>query len=215
MPIQCTCSECGATFYRPPSNLRTTTPCCSRTCQNARLGKKHLGVPRIGAPDPIFNADNLTARIPLHDALGVVRAYTVIDASDAQWARQWRWCLSHGRAVRNHNADGAKYMVYLHRELLGLPHRTSLPVVDHIDRNPLNNRRLNLRAIAKGDNSQNVPSRSASGYRGVSFHRQSGRWRARIKTKGIEHHLGLFATAEEAAKAARMGRSRLLPFSTD
>jgi hypothetical protein len=42
---------------------------------------------------------------------------------------------------------------------------------------------------------------SSSQYRGVGFHTQRGKWRARIKTRGTETHLGLFDTEEAAAKA--------------
>ena len=41
---------------------------------------------------------------------------------------------------------------------------------------------------------------NTSGYRGVSRH-VSGKWQAEIKTNGVRTYLGLFSTAEEAAKA--------------
>lgn len=41
---------------------------------------------------------------------------------------------------------------------------------------------------------------NSSGYRGVTYHRQSGKYRAYINVKGKQRHLGLFDTAEEAAK---------------
>ena len=41
---------------------------------------------------------------------------------------------------------------------------------------------------------------NTSGYRGVSRH-TSGKWQAEIKTNGVRTYLGLFSTAEEAAKA--------------
>jgi len=43
--------------------------------------------------------------------------------------------------------------------------------------------------------------RNSSGFRGVSFIKRSGRWRASVKQGGKPKHLGCFTTAIEAAKA--------------
>jgi hypothetical protein len=74
---------------------------------------------------------------------------------------------------------------------------------DHKDRNGLNNRRDNLRPATKGQNGANrpLPSNNVSGYKGVSFHKATGRWRAYITVEGKKRHLGLFADPIDAAKA--------------
>ncbi len=43
--------------------------------------------------------------------------------------------------------------------------------------------------------------RGRSRYKGVAFHRRSGRWLARIQILGVRHNLGYFATEEQAARA--------------
>ena len=74
--------------------------------------------------------------------------------------------------------------------------------IDHIDRNPRNNRWSNLRA-APTQRQQNWNQRrrkdNASGFRGVDQFR--GRYRAQIKAPGIVRHLGVFDTIEEASAA--------------
>ncbi len=40
-----------------------------------------------------------------------------------------------------------------------------------------------------------------SGYRGVNYHKAHQKWQASIQRDGKRQHLGLFATAEEAAMA--------------
>lgn len=74
--------------------------------------------------------------------------------------------------------------------------------IDHKDRVRNNNRWENLRIASPSQNQYNridqVPS---SGYRGVTFHKQSGRWRARIKANGRCHSLGYFDSAEAAGAA--------------
>jgi hypothetical protein len=88
---------------------------------------------------------------------------------------------------------------------------------DHIDRDRLNYRRSNLRALPKGKNSQNQSSYrgSSSAYRGVSWDRRRGKWSAYVCGGGKTTSLGRFNTEEAAAAAAKDGRARLLPFAVD
>lgn len=72
--------------------------------------------------------------------------------------------------------------------------------VDHIDGNPLNNTRSNLRIVT---NQQNQMARhkavSKTGYKGVAKHGNG--WRAQIKFNQKQIRLGTYATPEKAAKA--------------
>lgn len=75
--------------------------------------------------------------------------------------------------------------------------------VDHINHNPLDNRRSNLRLASRSQNCQNQMKRSTntSGYKGVHYLKREGKWRARIQCKGKRLLLGDFETAELAACA--------------
>eukprot|EP01047_Picozoa_sp_COSAG01_P099216 COSAG01_NODE_29273_length_641_cov_1.178967_1_plen_74_part_01 len=42
---------------------------------------------------------------------------------------------------------------------------------------------------------------SASSYRGVSWHKQQGQWKAQIQHGGRQQHLGRFTDEAEAARA--------------
>ena len=92
---------------------------------------------------------------------------------------------------------------YAHR-LAWLYMTGEMPVqVDHADRDRSNNAWSNLR---KADNSRNgankvVSNESKSGFKGVSFHKQNRKWRARVKVDGKEKHLGLFDDERSAAIA--------------
>lgn len=74
-------------------------------------------------------------------------------------------------------------------------------VVDHIDGNPLNNQKSNLRICNKDKNSKNrrLSSRNISGYKGVS--KTKDRYKAIIVNNKKHIYLGTFDTKEEAAKA--------------
>lgn len=76
-------------------------------------------------------------------------------------------------------------------------------LVDHRDLNRTNNRFDNLRLATDGENSINGPMRrhNETGFKGVGFHKQAGRYRARIRVGNKERHLGLFDTPEAAHDA--------------
>lgn len=74
--------------------------------------------------------------------------------------------------------------------------------IDHIDGNGLNNCRDNLRVVSNLQNAANQrkSKNNTSGYKGVSRNK-NGRYTAHIRCNWIQHHLGTFATAEEAHEA--------------
>lgn len=71
-------------------------------------------------------------------------------------------------------------------------------LIDHKDRNPLNNCRDNLRAATHSQNRANSKRHSESGYKGV--YRNGNSWQARINVNGKSIHLGYFDDPEKAHK---------------
>ena len=155
-----------------------------------------------------------TVRIPLRARDGSVRAYAVVDAADAEWVSQRRWYWLCRRYAASRTAT--RQCILLHREILGLVPGDGL-CGDHIDRDTLNNRRSNLRAISQTGNTQNTSKRVGvtSRFRGVSWAKDRGKWRACIKLHGKMLHLGSFDSEKEAAEVARNARLRFLPYATD
>ena len=74
--------------------------------------------------------------------------------------------------------------------------------VDHIDRNPLNNKIENLRRCTQNQNQINsrIPSNNTTGFKGV-LKTPSGKFQARLGYNGVKLYIGLFKTAEEANEA--------------
>ena len=75
---------------------------------------------------------------------------------------------------------------------------------DHIDRNPLNNRRYNLRPATTVENNRNhrISKRNTSGIIGVGYYKAGNKWRAyisNVEKKFIS--LGYYDNKEDAIKA--------------
>lgn len=71
---------------------------------------------------------------------------------------------------------------------------------DHINRNPLDNRKDNLRQASKNENNQNHKRfiNNTSGFSGVNWHKKQNKWHARITVNNKRIHLGYFNTKYEA-----------------
>lgn len=74
---------------------------------------------------------------------------------------------------------------------------------DHKDRNPLNNRRHNLRESTLSQNSSNrsVMKNNSSGVTGIHFDKKISKWVARIQCKNKRINLGRFNDKIDAIKA--------------
>ena len=89
----------------------------------------------------------------------------------------------------------------LHRLIARAPRGV---LVDHVRQNLLDCRRCALRWASHSENTANSRVRRtgrSSRYRGVTLHKQTGRWQAAAKHLDKNYYLGLFDTEEEAAIA--------------
>ena len=75
--------------------------------------------------------------------------------------------------------------------------------VDHINGNPLDNRKSNLRICTNAENQRNkgVYKNNKSGYKGVHWFKRDKKWQAQIKHNNKSIHIGLYEDKEEAARA--------------
>jgi hypothetical protein len=122
--------------------------------------------------------------------------YAYVDATDFEWLNQWTWQLMGGYAARRHKGKA----IYMHREIMQPPDGM---VVDHKNRNKLDNTRANLRACTQRENTRNREKRrnSSSRFKGVYFRKDTGKWRAVIRCGAKPMSLGYFTEEIEAARA--------------
>lgn len=98
--------------------------------------------------------------------------------------------------VRDERIEGKVRKFLLHREVLQAEPRA---LVDHRNRNGLDNQRANLRVVSDSENQQNKVGKagSTSRFKGVSWDSVRGKWKAQIR----QENLGRFESEEEAARA--------------
>lgn len=119
----------------------------------------------------------------------------------------------HGRGMLS--IDGRYY--YTHR-VIWLWHHGYMPeFIDHIDRNPMNNRIENLRPATRLENNHNKGTQrnNSSGYPGVSWDKQREKYRVRIMNENKHIHIGYFNTTEEAFLNYMLAKIQYHPSSPD
>lgn len=89
--------------------------------------------------------------------------------------------------------------------------------LDHINRVRSDNRIANLRPATNSENQQNLSKRrdNTSGVIGVSWHKQRGKWVARIRVNGRYIYLGLYETVEAATAARLLAKAKLHTFQPE
>lgn len=196
---QCTCGEYAV--VAATRLLRGVTASCGCAMKDISSLLNSKG------PNEYTEQEDGSLRVVLTGVGGAVTAHTVIDKIDLPLLNTRWWLGGNGYAVSESRAASSRQ---LHRAvMLSAGHvLTALDDVDHRDCDPLNNRRSNLRvATSSGNGANRKRAWAASGYKGVYSH--GDRWRAQITKDQRRHHLGLFVTPEEAARAYNEAAVRL------
>lgn len=121
-----------------------------------------------------------------------------IDIDEADY---YKFIVGNTVKVGRHGYVTVSRVGMLHRAIMGISDPKIL--VDHKDRNKLNNLSSNLRPANKSTNAMNrgKPKSNTSGYKGVSWNREKGLWDADIQLDNKQKFLGRYDTPEEAALA--------------
>lgn len=138
---------------------------------------------------------------------GIKKCY--IDKEDIEKVQECKWSLKKNKRIKVENVfyvrgdfkiNGIWKQFYLHRYLLepekGLH-------IDHIDGDPLNNRRSNLRAVT---NQENHFNRKA--VKGYCWDKRRRKYKSKIRVGANIIYLGYFTTEQEA-KAAYLAAKQI------
>ena len=128
--------------------------------------------------------------------------FAIVDDKNYEWLSQWKWYAWWSKdtqsfyAVRHSKSvNGKRYLIYMHREILGLK-RGDKKQADHIDHNTFDNRESNLRIVTRQQNHFN--RKNSKGY---YWNKTARKYMAQICVDGKNIYLGYFLTPKEAHNA--------------
>jgi len=126
--------------------------------------------------------------------------YAIVDPEDYEKIAVDDWQLYNNHNCKYYAAriEDCK-IVFMHRQIMGNP---AGKVIDHRNREGLDNRKSNLRLATHSQNNCNRKQiQGSSKYRGVNYVKNRKKWRAAINYNRIYKHLGFFENEEDAARA--------------
>ena len=125
--------------------------------------------------------------------------FAQVDDADYAHLKEYNWHLATGtRGITGAGRRKDGKTIYMHRQLLNVPQGFE---VDHIDGDPLNNQRENLRICTHAENLRNrkVNKNNTSGYKGVRNNHE--KWQGYLMFNGKFINLGNFSDKQKAARA--------------
>lgn len=125
----------------------------------------------------------------------------LIDDEDFDVLSKIKWHLTkEGYAVTTLPRRHGHKPLCLHRVVMTPPDGL---VVDHINGNPLDNRKENLRICTRAENNRNQKKsiKNSSGLKGVSWDKHRGKWSSKICVNEKRITLGRFDSKEDAYAA--------------
>lgn len=188
----CRC-DCGNTkIIRANSLVRGATRSCG--C----LAKEKSNKPNYKGENPyIIVGDTVYVQLPNS------KMEMLCDYEDWKNLRKFHWTKAKNGYAKTAFKENNKIVNRLfHVLVMG---KEDGKVVDHINRNKLDNRKKNLRLVPYQINVINsgMLSTNTSGTKGVSWLACRNRWKAYIWVNNKEKYLGVYKTKDEAIKARK------------
>lgn len=130
------------------------------------------------------------------------KLFALIDNEDFELVGQFTWYASYDIRRKDYYVVCSKLRTKLHRFLMKAKHGQA---IDHVNGDPLDNRRCNLRFCTTSQNHMNrskTKRQCLSMFKGVSRHKlNNNRWIAHIGFNKKSIHLGYFDSEIDAARA--------------
>lgn len=130
--------------------------------------------------------------------------FVVIDDEDFALVSKFNW---HKHSSSDSTTYYASANVKMHRLIMDAKPGD---IIDHINGDPLDNRKQNLRKCTNSQNQQNTHSRGGtSRHKGVSFNKKSGMWLGVFNYEGKRYYCGLFQSEDDCACAVDQKRKEV------
>lgn len=122
----------------------------------------------------------------------------IIDKEDFDKVKDYCWSESSNGYAQARTIEDS--IILMHRLIMN-PSDNEL--IDHENHNTLDNRKENLRICTQDKNMANQKTSKAntSGYKGVYWSKEKGKWYSKIGYKNKNIHLGYFSNIDDAIKA--------------
>ena len=135
------------------------------------------------------------AEVVIYDKNGNSCKRALIDLEDVDTVSKYKWCYSSNRALNSPK----KPTYYVSTTLNNRTYRLHNIIlnhcggkdIDHINRNTLDNRKVNLRIVTRAENNANKEDSHV-------YRLSNGKWRYRIRRYGRIYEKSGFSTREEA-----------------
>ncbi len=117
--------------------------------------------------------------------------FALVDDEDFDNLNGRKWTINtNGYVVRSNTIRSKRFQYRLHREILKVKIGQ---VIDHVNRNKLDNRKSNLRICTPSQNQMNrVYKHNKYGFKGVSWDKRYKKWRSTITINYKDVNLGRF-----------------------
>ena len=191
------CSEC---YSKKKNNLNKTCPSCGKSFKAKHKRQKYCSnecsKKRYKRKNNLYLFKDDCIHI-LVETKNYGKQYIIIDKEDYLKVKQYTWQCSYTKSTNQFYAVSSqcnKKNIKLHRLIMDCPKGM---VIDHINHNPLDNRKCNLRICSPRANSLNVnrTHKTNTGYMGIS-QTKSGNFTVYYCKKSY----GTYKTLEEAIK---------------
>lgn len=196
------CDICGRECFKK-IRLGGYTLCSKHMHQFLKHGRFLDNNPRSSQDLNDFRIDGNIVIFDLYDNNQYKNGEFIIDLDDLEKVRYHKWRASYGHIVTG-NSTNTNPTQYIHRLILNCTDKKI--VVDHINCNPYDNRKCNLRICTQSENVLNKSKMSSNttNFIGVYPDNRPNRktnYRVEIRYQGKRVHLGSWELLEEAVYA--------------
>lgn len=201
---------------------KTGTKCSVKGCNNPIFCKgyctkhyaqiQHYGkiITTIYDKNEIIEKED-HAEIIVRKKDGSIKGIAIIDLDDVERCKRFKWGMySNGYFYGNINK---KLRIRLHRYIMRLDNEDKR-IIDHINRNPADNRKINLRITNFVINNRNKENHNPEGDKNyidknINYDKRRNTYYGRIEYNGKRYNTGSYKTQEACRVALNIRRKRI------